>query len=71
MGRVRGGGARLEVVVLLRATSIVSSSCSGGEVVLVRWRVVVLGDAEEEVLRVGGRRITSWVAVMGTKELGS
>ena len=71
MGRVRGGGARLEVVVLLRAASIVSSACSGGEVVLVRWRVVVLGDAEEEVLRVGGRRITSWVAVMGTKSLGS
>jgi len=71
VGRVRGGGARLEVVVLLRATSIVSGACSGGEVVLVRWRVVVLGDAEEEVLRVGGRRITSWVAVMGTRELGS
>lgn len=71
MGRVRGGGARLEVVVLLRATSIVSSACSGGEVVLVRWRVVVLGDAEEEVLRVGGRRITSWVAVVGTKESAS
>ena len=71
MGRVRGGGARLEVVVLLRATSIVSSSCSGGEVVLVRWRVVVLGDAEEEVLRVGGRRITSWVAVVGTRESAS